>query len=87
MAKYWQIRESYGEKDMEDPKEAYECGYEEGYQAAMEELGEGPISERQRGYMGNRMGYRGGMGEGTMGNRVGGYMGERRSRDSMGRFR
>lgn len=63
---------------MEDPKEAYECGYEDGYKAAMEEMGGGSMNERA-GQMGYRMGYRGPMGEGSMG--------ERRGRDSMGRYR
>ena len=77
MAKYWEIRESYGDKKMTpEAKEAYECGYEEGYEAAMEEM---------HGQMGERSGY--GM-RSSMGMRSdNGYMGERRGRDSMGRFR
>ncbi len=82
MAKYWEIRESYGDKMPDDMSEkerkAYECGYEEGYEAAMEEMGDDPD-------MGERYGMRhGGMGE-RMGRR-GGYMGERRSRGRNGRY-
>ncbi|MCQ2219801.1 MAG: hypothetical protein MJZ12_00325 [Prevotella sp.] len=85
MAKYWEIRESYGDKGgKSEMKEAYECGYEEGYEAAMMELERGGMGERMghRGYMGERhsMGERDSMGER-------GYMGERRGRDSMGRYR
>lgn len=82
MAKYWEIRESYGEKAVSaKEREAYECGYEEGYEAAMEEM--------EKSSMGSRMGHRGGyMGErGYMGDRGGDTMGERRGRDSMGRYR
>lgn len=55
-AKYWEIRESYGNKG-QDPeiKEAYECGYDEGYEAAMKEM------EQE---MGERSGY--GMRSGSM---------------------
>ena len=38
MAKYWEIIESYGDKSRKsEAREAYECGYEEGYEAAMKE--------------------------------------------------
>lgn len=82
-------------------KEAYECGYEEGYEAAMEEM-HGQMGERSS--YGNRMGapsetgfgMRSGMGERSgMGMRSNtfvegedrGMLGERRGRDSMGRYR
>ena len=40
MAKYWEIIESYGDKSRKsEAREAYECGYEEGYEAAMKEMG------------------------------------------------
>lgn len=78
MARYWKIRESFGEKEMDEATEAYECGYEDGYKAAKAEMAEGSMGERM-GRMGERMNYRSGMGEG--------YMGERRGRDSMGRYR
>jgi len=43
MRKMWEIREGHdyrmGRKD-KSVEEAYECGYEDGYDAAMEELGE-----------------------------------------------
>ena len=80
MAKYWEIRESYGDKAKKsEAREAYECGYEEGYEAAMMELGadSGEMGERS-----HRMGMRSRMGERDMD-----YMGERRGRDSMGRYR
>lgn len=82
MAKYWEIRESYGDKmpmdDMsEKEKKAYECGYEEGYEAAMDEMSDdsdmGERYGRRGGYMGDRMGNRGSIGDR-------GYMGERRRR-------
>ena len=66
--------------DME-PEEAYECGYEEGYKAAMKEA-EPEMGERygMRGSYGRR-----GYDESSMGERH--MMGERRGRDSMGRYR
>ncbi len=74
----------------EDPEErAYREGYEEGYQAAMQELG--MMGNREN--TGRSYGQRGGQG-GSYGQRDGfsqrdDYnMGERRySRDGMGRFR
>lgn len=38
--KMWEIREGYGSDSRKDTKieEAYECGFEEGYEKAMEEL-------------------------------------------------
>lgn len=80
MAKYWEIRESYGDKDKKSEiKEAYECGYEEGYEAAMEEM-HGSMGERSYG-MRSGMGMRGSMGmrSGSYGEE-GGSMGERRGR-------
>lgn len=74
MAKYWEIRESYGDKLAKD-KDAYECGYEEGYEAAMEEM-KGSDGMGERSHYGDRIG-----------ERSRGYMGERRGRDSMGRYR
>ena len=63
MAKLWEIRESYGDKTQDPEMEAYECGYEEGYQAAMDEMG----------HSGSRMGYKSGYGmRGGMGQRSGG---------------
>lgn len=55
MSRMWEIREGYdhdyrmGRKD-KSVEEAYECGYEDGYSAAMEELGErrGVSSYRMR---------------------------------------
>ncbi len=39
MSRMWEIRESYGEKRKRtSADEAYECGYEEGYEAAMSEM-------------------------------------------------
>lgn len=70
-SRIWKIRESYGDRmndrygnksaeEFETPeeKEAYECGYEEGYQAAMEEaqMGERSYGMGQRHYMGERRG-------------------------------
>lgn len=74
MAKYWQIRESYGDKVAKTENEAYECGYEDGYEAAMEEMGGSSTGMRESMY---------GMRDGSYGMR----MGERRRRDSMGRYR
>lgn len=64
-------------------KEAYECGYEEGYEAAMKEM---------QGHMGERSHYgmRSGMDESYgMRSEMGDYgmLGERRGRDAMGRYR
>lgn len=86
MARYWEIRESYGDKMRggmmgrrdsepmsEEEQKAYECGYEEGYEAAMEEMES--MGER-RGHYGSRM---------DMGENYG--LGERRGRTRMGRFR
>ena len=38
--KYWKIRESMGnqEEESDEVQEAYDCGYEDGYGAAMEEV-------------------------------------------------
>lgn len=102
-AKYWEIRESYGNKSMNpEAKEAYECGYEEGYEAAMKELGmDQEMGERsgygmRSGMMGKRSHY--GMRYGDINERSGepntfvegedrGSLGYRRGRDSMGRYR
>ena len=86
MARYWEIRESYGDRMRggmmgrrdsepmsEEEQEAYECGYEEGYEDAMKEL-QSPVAERR--HMGSRM---------NMGEDYG--LGERRGRTRMGRFR
>lgn len=84
MARYWEIRESLGERSYKDEvSEAYECGYEEGYEAALEEMeGKSHMGMREDRYTSRR--------KGNMAERDGmerSYMGERRSRDSMGRFR
>lgn len=86
MARYWQIRESFGEKGMNpEVKEAYECGYDEGYEAAMEEIKKsGMMGERSHygmrgegmGMRGEDMGMRFGMrsgGDGSFGERRGRY--------------
>lgn len=79
MARYWQIRESFGEKAMNpEVKEAYECGYDEGYEAAMEEMKKsGMMGERSHyGMRGEDMGMRYGMrsgGDGSFGERRGRY--------------
>lgn len=88
-ARLWEIRETYGNrsrKKYSDPdlQEAYECGFDEGYEEA-----EGKMMG-QRHPMGQR-GYRMDMGErgGYMGRRddMDDYdMGERRMRDSRGRY-
>lgn len=45
MNRMWEIREGYeggrkyGMRKNEDAEEAYECGYEDGYRAAMEKQG------------------------------------------------
>lgn len=62
MHKMWEIREGYdyrmGRKD-KSVEEAYECGYEDGYYAAMEELGERKNSYGMRdGYRSGRRSYR-----------------------------
>lgn len=93
MSRMWEIRENYGERNRnysETEMEAYECGYEEGYAAAMKESrgGYGERNYEMRGGYGQRDGMAGGdMGErGGMGYRDDRYYGERH-RDSMGRFR
>ena len=78
MARLWQIRESYGDRmskeDMSvEEREAYDCGYDEGYADAMEEVGSSDMGERY------------GMRGGRMGNRYP-EMGERRRRRSNGRY-
>ena len=91
MAKYWEIRESYGDKE-QDPEmtEAYECGYEEGYQAAMDEMEGMDSAMGQRSGMGMRSGYRMGhrsnygMRGGRMGNRSDGAYSEGDDNGSMG---
>lgn len=86
MAKYWEIRESYGDKGgKSEMKEAYECGYEEGYEAAMAEM-QSMGHKSHYGMRGGDMGYRYGMRPGMEGEEPG-MMGERRGRDSMGRYR
>lgn len=82
-SRIWKIRESYGDRksgmdyDTPEEQEAYECGYEEGYEAAMKELS-----------MGERYGMRGGDYQPMMGMGERHHMmGERRGRDSMGRYR
>lgn len=57
MSRMWEIRESYGEKRKRtSADEAYECGYEEGYEAAMAEMKESEEeSDSARSY---RMGAR-----------------------------
>ena len=51
MAKYWEIIESYGDKSRKsEAREAYECGYEEGYEAAMKEMGMDQEMEERPGY-------------------------------------
>lgn len=103
MAKYWEIIESYGDKSRKsEAREAYECGYEEGYEAAMKEMGMDQEMEERPGY-GMRYGSMGM--RGRYGNRYGdinersgqpntfvegedrGSLGYRRGRDSMGRYR
>lgn len=82
MAKYWEIRESYGDKSRKsDSREAYECGYEDGYEAAMREMEEG--SEE----MGERTHRSAGRPNTFVEGRDRDYLGERRGRDSMGRYR
>lgn len=55
MNRMWEIREGYdheyrmGRRD-KSVEEAYECGYEDGYKAAMEELGERRSSSRMGRY-------------------------------------
>lgn len=81
MSRYWEIRESYGEKKRgtsEETREAYECGYDDGYQDAMREM-----QEKSGARYGMRNGYSA-TGEQRM--HDDGY-GERRSRDSYGRYR
>jgi len=81
MAKYWQIRESYGNRET-GMNEDYECGYEDGYRDAMREV-------REHEEMGERS-YRGGM-NGRPNSYVEGedrgMLGERRGRGTMGRYR
>lgn len=96
-AKYWEIRESYGNKAMTpEASEAYECGYEEGYEAAMQEMEQESGFGMRSGMMGKRSHY--GMRYGDINERSGrpntfvegedrGSLGYRRGRDSMGRYR
>ena len=49
--KMWEIREGYGNRHDDETKEAYECGYEDGYGDAMKEV------YGERGNYGNRKGY------------------------------
>lgn len=73
-----------GEKSYADPKlqEAYECGREDGYREAMEEI-EGEMGERHGSRYGSRYGDRGMSAAGYEDRRD---MGERRMRDSRGRY-
>lgn len=103
MARYWEIRESYGDKNKSSKEmEAYECGYEEGYEAAMKEMGmDQEMGERSEyGMRSGSMGMRGRYGNryGDINERSGhpntfvegedrGSLGYRRGRDSMGRYR
>lgn len=91
MSRLWEIRENYGERSKgnysDAEMDAYECGYEEGYAAAMKEVkgGYGERGYEMRGGYGQRDDMAG-AGGGYMGNRDDRYYGERH-RDSMGRFR
>lgn len=79
MSSYWEIIESRrGRERKSEVDEAYECGYAEGYEAAMQE-------QREHEDFGERrhMGYRGEP-ERIRDERD---LGERRSRDRMGRYR
>lgn len=62
--------------DAHREKEAYECGYDDGYADAMKKV----YGEREP-YMGERMPYISYRDDDDR------YMGERRRRDSMGRYR
>ena len=103
MARYWYIREQYGDKKMSSKEtEAYECGFEEGYEAAMKDFGIDPEMEEmsdsrmRSGSMGARGRYGMRYGEGSeRSGKPNSYvegedresLGYRRGRDSMGRFR
>ena len=53
--KMWEIRENYGpdyRMGYRKKHDDYECGYEDGYKAAMEELSE--VHYRGRGYASGR---------------------------------
>lgn len=79
MSSYWEIIESRrGRERKSEVDEAYECGYAEGYEAAMQE-------QREHEDFGERrhMSYRGEP-ERMRDERE---FGERRSRDRMGRYR
>ena len=82
MAKYWEIRESYGDRSRKsEAREAYDCGFEEGYEAAMKEMG---MDSEEMGERSRRSGMRSNT---YVEGRDRDYLGERRGRDSMGRDR
>lgn len=81
MSKVWMLRESYEDKRREDEaKEAYECGFNEGYEAAMEDSQKESDGAGSRYRLGMRRGERD-MSEGDE------EMGYRKGRSSMRRYR
>lgn len=79
MASYWEIRESHGDRERRtEIDEAFDCGYEEGYEAAMAEMREHEELGERRGSMGYRYGRDKSREH---------ELGERRGRDRMGRYR
>lgn len=73
--KYWKIRESMGnrEEESDEVQEAYDCGYEDGYGAAMEEVSNRRSRTSRMNPDTEEGGYR--------------HTREGRSRESMSRFR
>lgn len=92
MANYWEIIQHRRDSENERIREAYECGYEDGYKEAMKKFEEGEENMSFRGrmhdkYYGERDYGRDGRGMHSDREYSGESMGERRSRDSMGRYR